>query len=57
MFYSNTVVLYNVYTIQKKWLNTDNSSIVTIILNRHIFSYIYINCILKTSGKCGPISA
>ena len=29
---------------------------MTSILNRHIFSYIYIHSILKTSGKCGLIS-
>ena len=51
MFYCNTVILYNVYN-----KNIDNSSIMTSILNRHVFSYIYIHCILKTSGKFGHIS-
>ena len=56
MIYCNNVLLYKVYTIQKNGLNTDNSSIITRILNRHVFYYIYIHCILKTSGKCCPIS-
>ena len=51
MLYCNTVVLY-----ENKYLNTDNSSSVISILNIHVFSYIYIHFILKTSGKCGPIS-
>ena len=34
----------------KTCLNTDTSSSVISILNIHVFSYIYIHCILKTSG-------
>ena len=56
MFYCNTIVLYNVYTIQKKVTLYRYKYIMKSILNRHIFSYIYIHCILKISGKCDPIS-